>query len=210
MKEKKKMLKNICSHPSPGLTILPEKISYSDHIKMCETFGGNVGVTKDKGTIESFVSILNKAGVECNKGPKRSFVLLWAGFSDYQNEGYFVSPNNFPINNQFWQKSEPNGQDIENCVAINYRGKMLDFSCGGDIGHLCGVCDLLRVPEVTLRGDFGAMDLDRFYYWEASLVEGKYSFRGWKQSRVWYGNGKWVIGWARTGVEELVMLFIKK
>ena len=70
---------------------------------------------------------------------------------------------------------------------------------------MCGVCDLQVVPQFTLRGDMQGLDLDRNYFWQEEMADGKYWFRGWRTTRVWWNTGRWNLGPFRTQQKILTL-----
>ena len=68
-------------------------------------------------------------------------VYFWAGWWDEPEEGIFSNINNKfsgPSIPNLWQKSEPNGDRAENCVAIN-TNDFVDVPCNFND---CGACEI--------------------------------------------------------------------
>ena len=95
---------------------------------------------------------------------------VWAGFTDQKQEGMFIDSdsNNLTLPGGLWRRGEPNGGDIENCVALNLKKmEFLDISCEAT---LCGFCSFEAIHKLTLRGIIHKLNIDREYFWTRHII----------------------------------------
>lgn len=75
--------------------------------------------------------------------------IVWLGGSDLDSEGQWVwKKSKYPLGYQGWQKSEPNGGVLENCLHIyefNQDGVWNDINCARYMPYLCEMNVLLNM-----------------------------------------------------------------
>ncbi len=146
---------------------------------------------------------------------------FWNGWWDEPTEGSFTDVNSgraiAPDDYQPWYLGEPNGSDEENCgVTWVRRDAWNDEGC---FQGLCGFCHLDEAPVYTLRGVHtstvhikslqrvatllclvspglcrGSL-LDTKYSWTRDVVDGFYTFRGYRDAVMQFSRerGLWRI-----------------
>ena len=80
---------------------------------------------------------------------------LWAGWTDEETEGDFISIlnssvrlDNSEVANQ-WKSRQPNGFSSENCVILNQESKFEDAACSNTAK---GLCEIDITKQFILRG----------------------------------------------------------
>ena len=86
-----------------------------------------------------------------------------------------------------WHKSEPNGDENENCAVMN-SNEFEDNHCDA---NFCGACEIDKTPVFIIRGICKYSQFDNHYGWTGEFSEGdKYTFRGFSTSFLYWDNEK--------------------
>ena len=180
-------LPQLCVPNIPGLTILPERLDYDNSKNLCARLGGEFPAFKESSDKQNIIQQYNI------NAPCKSTSYIWSAFTDLETEGKFVDKNGKVLDENDFNRGEPNGGEFENCGSIhNSNGKHVDIGCWET---LCGACNLDHLPKFKLRGVLPVQyDYDRIYYWTRSLQNGKYIFEGIKKNKIVANtDGQWTV-----------------
>ena len=98
------------------------------------------------------------------------------------NEGSTFCKSMIP---NLWKKSEPNGDRIENCVAIDY-SDFIDLDCEY---QGCGACEIDKTLIFVMRGICKSSKFDVHYgLIEELSYHDKYAFRGFADSFLYWDH----------------------
>ena len=87
--------------------------------------------------------------------------IIYAGFTDIQEEGMFLNMNTGDVMEwEDWGDGQPNDSGGEDCIVLKDSEKMNDKSC--DL-KMCTLCMLKDAPFLNLRGVCSPETLDTSY-----------------------------------------------
>ena len=198
---------NICSHQSPGLTLMSNAQNHKDAELTCRAFNSMFGLC-DSLTTETqmrnvFMESRTSVGHRCRVGDSFRY---WCGFTDLREEDVWRDVNrNRNISNyrkdEPWFRSEPNGRTFENCAEneVSVTGSIAEWNDAEcDDNRRCFFCNFPARPKLTLRGlsKCLARHFDTEYKWTNVSTEGCYEFQGRYGSRIVWAPSPLARHWA--------------
>ena len=162
-----KDISDFCHKNIVGLSLVPEINTYDNIANLCQRLGGSMAKPDSSDEMTNMQNIHNNHSF-CHQND-----YIWYGFSDKEQEGYFIHQGHNEVDPKLFDKGEPNGDVFENCAALRKnRKKLIDIGCRYD---LCGFCMLQDIPEFRLRGWLpDTFKIDRKFYWTRQIMEQKY------------------------------------
>ena len=149
---------DICDPPVLGLVLIPGSWNISYARTLCKNIGGDINVVKDKANNDKLAKFAMEDSCKEPNGEKWGKV--WVGWWDEQEEGVMSSmtnPNEKLSDQTFsnWLGGEPNGNTIENCVALfvapgRTDGKWVDGRCYAT--PTCTACQVPKMPTFVIKG----------------------------------------------------------
>ena len=139
-----------CMTKTLGLFLMNETKTYKDADLTCKSIGGHVGFPSAENRAKSSMFV-ERSGT------------FWAGYTDIEEEGMFVNFRNDAFNASYWHQGEPNGERIENCVAIFMPSmQSTDTECNVRRNYYCW---FEKLHEFRLRGLPTEALVDDTYFW---------------------------------------------
>ena len=186
--EKLELNQSICKSMNLGPVLFANQYDPFIAKRLCHKFYGKMFVIKDEKTREIAASLPGRE--MCFDGH------IWSGWSDRISEGTFRSMeskaflNESQFKTNIWQRSEPNGDEMENCVALTPGNEFTDISCTDTNRPICAICDLGESTIFILRGLCKDSLFDNHYGLNADVTtsEGKYNFRGFSSSFLFWDD----------------------
>ena len=195
----------LCSLSTPGIIIVPEKMTYMNMKQFCNKLGGSIYSIPFESKINDLIDMIKSySNTTCD--PMK---MLTAGYTDELKDGVFVGEDGQVLDKLGFKTGQPNGGRIENCAMVSTSSlKFHDVACDEDAGSLCGFCKLPEIPAFELRGDLLNIVVDRQYFWTREIYNGKYVFKGIQENELRYQKSKWIV--VDSSDKQIIFLDTKK
>ena len=189
---------SLCKGMHIGPLLVPEHLNALDAKQFCHKINGKMFVV-DNDHSRNLASSLRRETCQ-SKSFNNTVAYVWSGWNDEVIEGNYVNvesskttldETNFTT--KIWAHSEPNGDQTENCIGIDMmNGLFYDMSCQS---KYCSICDVGTSPIFNLRGLCKDSTFDSYYGWTGEMSDGKYNFRGFTSSFIFWDkvNKLWKI-----------------
>ncbi|XP_067248800.1 ladderlectin-like [Chanodichthys erythropterus] len=105
----------------------PQSVNWITAERNCQGLGANLASVHNKQENEFLLGLLPTS----SRG--------WIGVHDGEQEGQWLWTDGTVNDFTNWCAGEPNGQNGENCVEINFTSNRCwnDWNCSGQIGYIC-------------------------------------------------------------------------
>ena len=99
-----------------GLTLFPLLRNAQDSLDLCEVLGGEMAVAKSKNAVLRMIKLVKDEHSYC---PIQRRNIIYAGFTDIQDEGRFLDMNTGDVMKwEDWGDGQPNDSGGEDCIVL--------------------------------------------------------------------------------------------